>query len=337
MMRVSAGIIRRADGRCLICRRGMDKANGGLWEFPGGKQEQGETAEDCLVRELREELLLDIRNPHTVATQEHGGIIFDFVSCETDGEPTLTEHGAYAWVTMRDMLKYHFCPADTEVARRLALNEPALTAFFWDFDGTLMDTYPPLVRVFMQACRRCGIEETEEHVLDLMKDNLRRAIRSVGEANGMTFEEFNAVFREEEKSITYDEMKPLPGIPETLRTLKERGGRHFLLTHRGGEAWDFLEHAGLKEYFEGGVVLEDGFPRKPHPESMTWLMNRYGVRPEEAIMIGDRPLDTAAGRNAGAISCLIDVECRFPGDPCEIMLDDARQLLSALVPEKLVL
>ena len=36
MMRVSAGIIRRADGRCLICRRGMSKANGGLWEFPGG-------------------------------------------------------------------------------------------------------------------------------------------------------------------------------------------------------------------------------------------------------------------------------------------------------------
>lgn len=336
-MRVSAGIIRRKDGRFLICRRGLNKSSGGLWEFPGGKQEAGETPEACLVRELHEELLLDITGAHTVKTQQCGDILFDFVSCMTDGEPTLTEHAAYAWVTAREMLKYTFCPADTEIARQLALNDPKLTAFFWDFDGTLMDTYPPLVRVFMLACVRCGIQETEEHVLDLMKDNLRRAIRAVGEANGMTFEEFNAVFREEEKGITYDEMKPLPGIPETLRALKEQGGRHFLLTHRGAEAWDFLEHAGLKQYFEGGVVLQDNFPRKPHPESMTYLMNRYGVKPEEAIMIGDRPLDTAAGRNAGAISCLIDVEGRFPGDPCEIMLSDSRELLAALTPADLQL
>ena len=228
MIRVSAGIIRRADGRFLICRRGEGRNSAHLWEFPGGKQESGETAVDCLARELLEELNLPIRNAHTVKTQENGGIVFDFVSCETDAEPTLTEHEAYAWVTARDMLKFTFCPADTEIAAQLALNSPKLTAFFWDFDGTLMDTYPPLVRVMLQAVARVGGTAAPEHVLDLMKDNLRRAIRSVGEANGMTFEEFNAVFREEEKSITYDEMKPLPGIPETLRTLKERGGRRFL-------------------------------------------------------------------------------------------------------------
>ena len=338
---VAAGVIWR-EGRVLISRRGEAGVHGGLWEFPGGKLEPGETPLECLKRELQEEMgiaiLPDCVLEETEELLEDGRLLhFYFVQGTLpEGEPSLTEHTAFAWAAPSELKDYDFCPSDAAFAKTLS-QQPVFEHFFWDFDGTLMDTYPPLVRVFMLACARCGIQETEEHVLDLMKDNLRRAIRAVGEANGMTFEEFNAVFREEEKGITYDEMKPLPGIPETLRALKEQGGRHFLLTHRGAEAWDFLEHAGLKQYFEGGVVLQDNFPRKPHPESMTYLMNRYGVKPEEAIMIGDRPLDTAAGRNAGAISCLIDVEGRFPGDPCEIMLSDSRELLAALTPADLQL
>ena len=60
MMWVSAGIVRYPDGRILICRRGEGRKNAHLWEFPGGKQEAGETAADCLVRECREELGIEI-------------------------------------------------------------------------------------------------------------------------------------------------------------------------------------------------------------------------------------------------------------------------------------
>ena len=60
MMRVSAGIIRREDGRILICRRGEGRHNAHLWEFPGGKQEPGEDAAACLIRELSEELSLPV-------------------------------------------------------------------------------------------------------------------------------------------------------------------------------------------------------------------------------------------------------------------------------------
>ncbi|MDO4483326.1 MAG: NUDIX domain-containing protein [Clostridia bacterium] len=54
MTRVSAGIIRRDDGRILICKRPAGKHNAHLWEFPGGKQEENESPAGCLIRELQE-------------------------------------------------------------------------------------------------------------------------------------------------------------------------------------------------------------------------------------------------------------------------------------------
>ena len=91
MIRVSAGIIRK-EGKILICRRGQGRKHAGLWEFPGGKQEAGETAADCLARELQEELSLPITAPQLLCTREAEGIVFDFITCETSSEPVLTEH-----------------------------------------------------------------------------------------------------------------------------------------------------------------------------------------------------------------------------------------------------
>ena len=60
MIEVSAGVIYDEGGRILLCQRGEGRANAHLWEFPGGKREAGESAEDCLVRELMEELNLPV-------------------------------------------------------------------------------------------------------------------------------------------------------------------------------------------------------------------------------------------------------------------------------------
>ena len=60
MIEVSAGIVYDREGRILICQRGEGRNNAHLWEFPGGKREAGESAADCLVRELMEELQLPV-------------------------------------------------------------------------------------------------------------------------------------------------------------------------------------------------------------------------------------------------------------------------------------
>ncbi|MBR2718219.1 MAG: HAD-IA family hydrolase [Clostridia bacterium] len=332
MTEVSAGIIRRQDGKVLICRRGEGRNNAHLWEFPGGKLEKGESPCACLRRELMEELCLPLENLREVCQGQAQGILFHFIEGTTTEEPRLTEHEAFAFVTDREMLTYAFCPADTGVARAMALNAPALRHFFWDFDGTLMDTYPAMTEAFVRMAKRFGLEISPEDALGMMKVNLRDAATKLAQAHGFDVEEMIAVFREEERTLLPSMARPVAGIPEALAALP---GKHYLVTHRDRASLDYLETMGLKDYFTDYVVADDGFPRKPAPDSLLHLMHKHGLNPDECVMIGDRPLDTAAGRNAGMLSCLLDEENRFPDDPCDMRTHSAYKLAALLCPAAL--
>ena len=332
MMEVSAGIIRRQDGKVLICQRGEGRNNAHLWEFPGGKLEAGESPCACLKRELLEELSLPVENLREVCTREEQGILFHFIEGTTTAEPALTEHEAFAFVADREMLKYAFCPADTAIARAMALNAPALRHFFWDFDGTVMDTYPAMTEAFVSMAKRFGLEISPEDALGMMKVNLTHALTVLAQAHGLDVAEMIAVFREEERGLLLRMARPVAGIPEAMAALP---GKHYLVTHRDRAALGYLEIMGLKKYFTDFVVADDGFPRKPAPDSLLHLVGKHGLNLDECVMIGDRPLDTAAGRNAGMLSCLLDEENRFPDDSCELRTHSAFELAALLCPPAL--
>ena len=330
MIEVSAGMIRREDGRLLICRRGPGRNNAHLWEFPGGKLEEGESPCQCLKRELQEELSLPVEDLEEVCLRQEQGILFHFIAGRTTARPVLTEHEDFAFVEDREMLRYDFCPADTAVARAMALNSPRLEHFFWDFDGTLMDTYPAMTEAFVRMTARLGVKLEPRRALDLLKNSLSHALTVIGGEHGLDPAVMAPIFREEEKALLADMIRPVPGIPEALAGLK---GRHYLVTHRDRDANAYLEQAGLKQYFTDFINHEDGFPRKPAPDSLRHLLNKHGLDPAACVMIGDRPLDTAAGRNAGMLSCLLDGENRFPEDPCELRTAFAGDLPALLCPE----
>ena len=332
MIEVAAGIIRRADGRVLICRRGEGRHHAHLWEFPGGKLEAGESAEVCLARELMEELSLPVTALREIHRSEAEGIVFHFVEGATSAEPCLTEHEALAFVRPREMLRYAFCPADEPVAHALALNDPPLRHFFWDFDGTVMDTYPVGVEAFRRAASALGAQLGAAEVLDLMKRSVPACLREVSAAHGLDRDMLEHLFRAEEARVPVSASAPVAGIPETLRALREAGGHHYLVTHRDRRAVSYLQNAGLDSLFDDLVTAEEGFPRKPQPDSLLHLVHKHGLNPAECVMIGDRPIDTAAGRNAGMLSCLLDEENRFPDDPCELRTARADRLMALLCP-----
>ena len=333
MIEVSAGIIRNPNGQILVCKRGPGRLNAHLWEFPGGKREPGEDAGTCLMRELKEELALPISDLHVCHIADEGEIRFTFLTGRTDATPVPTEHEDVRFLNACELLKLTFCPADTPVALALALNEPPVTDFFWDYDGTLFDTYPIMKKAFSKACAIQDADVSEEEALSWMKQSLTDAVQVASERFPIDTAKLLRDFRSLEAEIPLNELPMLPGMEECLKSLSEMGCRHFLVTHRNSKALDALEAKGLLRLFTGWVTQEDGFPRKPDPTSLLHLIKQYNVDPECACMIGDRPLDVRAGQNAGMLSCLLDTEGRFAGEPCDIRAASAEGLAGMLRPD----
>ena len=89
---------------------------------------------------------------------------------------------------------------------------------------------------------------------------------------------------------------------------------------------------GLDGWVTAAVCPQQGFPRKPAPDMLLHLTERYHLPPDKCLMIGDRPLDVQAGRRAGMLACLVDGENRFPGEPCDLRAASADSLPSLLFP-----
>jgi 8-oxo-dGTP diphosphatase len=132
MIEVSAAVIRDARGRVLIARRRVDERGEwakleGLWEFPGGKRETGETYEACAERELMEELGLPLCDVRVFAEMDYATdgrpIHFAFVAARADAETPLllNAHTDARWVQPDQLGEYAFCPADEAFIRRFDL------------------------------------------------------------------------------------------------------------------------------------------------------------------------------------------------------------------------
>jgi len=324
MIEVSAGVVYDREGRILICQRGEGRSNAHLWEFPGGKREAGESAAACLVRELLEELSLSVYNVQEAAAWPCGDIRFTFLTAQTEGTPIPAEHEDVRFVLPRELLRYSFCPADVPMARQLAFR--SVRHAFWDFDGTLLDSYPAMVRSFVAGAADCGVTVSPVRALSLMKNNLRYCCEVIGAENGMAVDALIAAFRRHEREELQQGWPPMPGIPEALNALRAAGVSHYVATHRDLQCRDLLEKAGLLPFFSGFVTEEDKLPRKPAPDMLLHLMRRYGLNPAECVMIGDRPLDTESGMAAGVLSILIDPEDRFPEGKCDLRIHSAAEL-----------
>lgn len=128
MTDVVAAIIMR-EGKYLIARRPAHKARGLLWEFVGGKTEAGETREQALKRECREELGIDVRIRDVFARVTHRypdlTVRLTLFHAEIEeGEPQPLEHAEIRWVAAEQLPDYDFCPADEEIIRKLAGTKP---------------------------------------------------------------------------------------------------------------------------------------------------------------------------------------------------------------------
>ncbi|MBQ7064594.1 MAG: (deoxy)nucleoside triphosphate pyrophosphohydrolase [Firmicutes bacterium] len=120
---VVAALIWQND-RFMICQRPAYKARGLLWEFVGGKIESGETPEEALIRECREELdiTLEVGSLFTEVLHDYPDLLVRlrlYHASIASGTPKLLEHQDLKWITTVEIDRYEFCPADESILEKL--------------------------------------------------------------------------------------------------------------------------------------------------------------------------------------------------------------------------
>ncbi len=123
MTEVVAALIRQGE-KFMICQRPPHKARGLLWEFVGGKVEPGETKEQALIRECREELAvtLSVGDVFMDVVHEYPDLTVHltlFTASIAEGVPQKLEHNDIRWILPDEIPSYDFCPADVEILKEI--------------------------------------------------------------------------------------------------------------------------------------------------------------------------------------------------------------------------
>tara|TARA_Y100000590_G_C15446370_1_gene910913 strand:- start:62 stop:448 length:387 start_codon:yes stop_codon:yes gene_type:complete len=126
-LKVTAAVLEK-EGEYLIAKRKKNDILGGLWEFPGGKIEEGETAEECLKREIKEELNIIVEVNELILSKHHKYPkgCFELIAFKVkyiSGEIILNEHDDYKWVPYEKLAMFNFLPADIPIIDKLKNND----------------------------------------------------------------------------------------------------------------------------------------------------------------------------------------------------------------------
>ena len=185
-------------------------------------------------------------------------------------------------------------------------------AFIWDMDGTLVDSYPAIVPAAGETLAAFGVDlEPEEIHREVIAASVGALLERIARERGLDAAALKADFARSNDS-RIQAIRPMPHAKDCLDTLRRAGHRSFVYTHRGASCEAILRQNGLEEYFTEIVTALSGFPRKPEPDAILYLMKKYGLERDACFYVGDRSLDVEAAERAGIGSILL-LDPQSPG------------------------
>jgi HAD superfamily hydrolase (TIGR01509 family) len=199
------------------------------------------------------------------------------------------------------------------VRQHLSLDEGALLsvelcrplaakAVLFDIDGTLVDSVGAFLEVARVAARPHGLEVTERHVRECLATGSnfwRRVVPDVHPDCDALRKAMSALAASEWPGVLREHGKVFEGVAQTLDALKRLGIALGIVSGARPEVLELLREAGILERFDSIVLAADVARRKPDPEGIVKCLRQLGVAPDDAIYVGDTPLDIQASRAAG--------------------------------------
>ena len=173
------------------------------------------------------------------------------------------------------------------------------TAFIWDLDGTLLDSYEAILSGIEETFGQFSIPYDKEKVREfILKYSVQDLLVQVAEERKLDVGVLNQV-RAQSLAEKNAQVALMPGAREVLAWAKETGIQQFVYTHKGDNAFAILRDLGLESYFTEILTSQSGFARKPSPEAATYLIDKYQLDHEKTYYIGDRTLDVEFAQNSG--------------------------------------
>ena len=193
--------------------------------------------------------------------------------------------------------------------------------FIWDLDGTLLDSYPVIDAATDYACRQYGINLKREDIhRRLIATSVRDFLHAIAVETGNSYADMRALYDAFAAEHKY-EFGLIPQARETLAALAEQGAVHIVYTHRGDTTAPVLKHLEIDHFFLETVTALNGFGRKPCPDALNYLVEKYQLDRSETCYVGDRTIDMDCAKNAGiqGILYLPEGSCCHP-DGSESMI-----------------
>ena len=187
------------------------------------------------------------------------------------------------------------------------------TAFIWDLDGTLLDSYEAILSGIEETFAQFSIPYDKEKVREfILKYSVQDLLVQVSEERKLDAEVLNQV-RAQSLSEKNAQVVLMPGAREVLAWADEAGIQQFVCTHKGDNALTILRDLGLESYFKEILTSQSDFARKPSPEAATYLLDKYELDPRTTYYLGDRTLDVKVAQNSG-IQSINFLESTYEGN-----------------------
>lgn len=187
-----------------------------------------------------------------------------------------------------------------------------MKSIVWDFDDTIANSYPGIVSATQKSLREnFGISLSKDTIFkESKKTSVRRFVTELLEDQedvDQAVKVFYATYYRYEKEY-HDKITLIPHVLKELKYCDSKHYMQFIITHRDQSIYDLAKTLGIEHFFKEIISVEDGHKRKPDPEMLNYLIEKYGLNKDELWVIGDRQIDVDFGQSVGAHTILFNSE-----------------------------